>query len=58
VVDRHSNEVGTRGALAHLGERNAGSVEVKGSNPLSSIRLRFVFCFCEREISCPQRKIT
>lgn len=30
---------GTNGAIAQLGERNAGSVEVVGSNPTSSIQI-------------------
>lgn len=42
----------TYGAIAQLGERYAGSVEVRGSSPLGSIPLNpysiRVFCFEEK----------
>lgn len=45
-------DVDESGALAQLGERNTGSVEVSGSIPLSSTKLKTrlsqdkrVFCF-------------
>lgn len=41
-----------RGALAQLGERDAGSVEVRGSSPLGSIvPCVFVLSMCKRPVS-------
>ncbi len=41
-----------RGALAQLGERDAGSVEVRGSSPLGSIvPCVFVLSMCKKPVS-------
>src|SRR4028119_1759498 len=38
-ADERIAAAGRRGAVAHPGERNTGSVEVRGSSPLSSTSL-------------------
>ena len=41
LVNRHPYHARLFGALAQLGERNTGSVEVSGSIPLGSTKITF-----------------